>query len=285
MAIYNGYTGAVKCTGAPAAGAKGAMSWFLAKYKELGAQNSGIYNCRSIRGGSTNSLHGEGRAVDFGLKWASTRGAFEEFAEQLRLNSAELGIQCIIFNRKIFSGGYANKGWHNYTGVNPHTDHLHVEFSWGAAKRSIEATVSLWEKELSGKVTGNVNPAGNAKPQVIGKQPTDYKDLVVDGVFGKKSVEAFQIVMRAINKYNRAVDGEFGYYTVLALQKWLRGLGYYPATKYKLDGKFGKYTVIALQQFLAKKGHLDTKKWKIDGDFGKASVRAFQTYLNTQNGK
>ena len=74
MTIYNGYIGAVKCTCAPAAGAKGAMSWFLAKYKELGAQNSGVYNCRPIRGNSTNSLHREGRAVDFRLKWASIRG-------------------------------------------------------------------------------------------------------------------------------------------------------------------------------------------------------------------
>lgn len=284
MAIYNGYAGAKTCTKGPATGAKGAMSWFLAKYEGHGGRNSGIYNCRNVRGSSrTTSLHGEGRAADFGLKWYDSIAVFEAFAEQLRLNSAELGIQCIIFNRKIFSGGYKNKGWQKYNGVNPHTDHLHVEFSWAAAERSVEDTVALWEKELSGKITGNVTPQTSV-PKVT-KQPTDYTDLVVDGAFGKKSVEAFQILMRAVGHYNRAVDGDFGYYTVIALQKWLRGLGYYPSSKYVIDGKAGKATYKALQQFLAKKKTLDTKKWLIDGKFGKETIKAFQRYMNQQNGK
>lgn len=284
MAVYSGYKGANTCTKGPADGAKGAMSWFLAKYKELGGRNSGIYNCRNVRGSSrTTSLHGEGRAVDFGLKWYDKISVFEEFAEQLRLNSAELGIQCIIFNRKIFSGGYANKGWHRYGGVNPHTDHLHVELSWGAANRDLEDTIALWERELGGAV--NVKPVGSKpkpKPSVA-KQPTDYKDLAVDGIFGKSSVKAFQILMRAVGYYNRAVDGDFGYYTVIALQKWLRGLGYYPSNKYVIDGKAGVATYKALQKFLAKKGHLDTKRWLIDGKFGKETIKAWQRYLNGQN--
>ncbi|EMQ98329.1 peptidoglycan-binding domain-containing protein [Paeniglutamicibacter gangotriensis] len=286
MAIFNGYTGAKTCTTGPRSGAQGAMAWFLAAYKEHGAQNSGIYNCRNVRGSSrTNSLHGEWRAVDFGLKWASDIPAYDEFAEQLRLNSAELGIQCIIFNRKIFSGGYENKGWHRYSGVNPHTDHLHVEFSWGAARRGVADTVALWDKELRGKVTGNVKPtAGTPKP-TVSKFPTDYKDVAVDGIWGKGSVKAFQILMRAVGHYNRAVDGDFGYYTIVALQKWLRGLGYYPSSKYVIDGKAGKATYKALQSFLAKKGHLDTKRWLIDGKFGKETIKAFQRYQNTQNGK
>lgn len=286
MAIFNGYTGAKSCTKGPASGAKGAMSWFLAAFKDLNGRNSGIYNCRPVRGSTrTTSLHGEGRAVDFGLKYAEDIPAYDRFAEQLRLNSTELGIQCIIFNRKIFSGGYESKGWHRYTGVNPHTDHLHVEFSWTAARRSVDDTVALWEKELRGKTTGVVNPQGNTAKPAVEKYPTDYKDLAVDGVFGKQSVKAFQILMRAVGYYNRAVDGDFGFYTVIALQKWLRGLGYYPSSKYVIDGKAGRATYKALQQFLAKKKTLDTRKWLIDGKFGKETVKAFQRYLNTQNGK
>src|SRR5690606_17515985 len=134
-----------------------------------------------VRGSNnTTSFQGEGRAMDFGLRWYDKIEVFEEFAEQLRLNSAELGIQCIIFNRKIFSGGYASKGWHRYTGVNPHTDHLHVEFSWTAARRSVDDTVVLWEKELRGKTTGVVKPQGNTSKPVVEKFPTDYKDLAVD---------------------------------------------------------------------------------------------------------
>ncbi|MGP5689792.1 hypothetical protein [Glutamicibacter ardleyensis] len=286
MAVYNGYKGANTCTKGPADGAKGAMAWFLAKYKELGGRNSGIYNCRNVRGSSrTTSLHGEGRAVDFGLKWYDKISVFEEFAEQLRLNSAELGIQCIIFNRKIFSGGYASKGWHRYGGVNPHTDHLHVELSWGAANRDLEDTIALWERELGG--AGNVKPVGNkTKPKPsVAKQPTDYKDLKITGKLDKPTIEALQIVLRAIDLYNREVDGGLKYYTIVGLQKWMRAVGEYPSKKFKIDGKAQRETWKAVQRFLRRKGFYPASKWIIDGKPESATISGLQRYLNTQNGK
>lgn len=286
MAVYNGYKGANTCTKGPADGAKGAMAWFLAKYKELGGRNSGIYNCRNVRGSSrTTSLHGEGRAVDFGLKWYDKISVFEEFTEQLRLNSAELGIQCIIFNRKIFSGGYANKGWHRYGGVNPHTDHLHVELSWGAANRDLEDTIALWERELGR--AGNVKPVGSKpkpKPSVA-KPPTDYKDLKITGKLDKPTIEALQIVLRAIDLYNREVDGGFKYYTIVGLQKWMRAVGEYPSSKWIIDGKDERETWKAVQRFLRRKGFYPASKWIIDGKPESATISGLQRYLNTQNGK
>lgn len=162
MALYSGYTGAKTCTRGPQPGARGFMSWFLAKYVGIGGQNSGIYNCRPVRGSTrTTSLHGEGRGVDLGLKFA--RKEFAVLAEQLRLHSKELGIQCIIYNRKIFSGGYEDKGWHRYTGVNPHTDHLHVEMAWWSAQLSADEYIALLEKTIGHKLAGtpgDVAPAG-----------------------------------------------------------------------------------------------------------------------------
>lgn len=162
MALYSGYTGAKTCTKGPQPGARGFMSWFLAKYAGIGGQNSGIYNCRPVRGSTrTTSLHGEGRGVDLGLKFARTE--FAVLAEQLRLHSKELGIQCIIYNRKIFSGGYEDKGWHRYTGVNPHTDHLHVEMAWWSAQLSADEYIALLEKTIGHKLagtSGDVAPAG-----------------------------------------------------------------------------------------------------------------------------
>ena len=58
-----GYVGAKRCTGGPQPGAWGQMDWFLTNYREKGGVNSGIYNCRAVRGGRTTSLHGEGRAA------------------------------------------------------------------------------------------------------------------------------------------------------------------------------------------------------------------------------
>lgn len=286
MAIHSGYKGANTCTQGPTEGARGAMAWFLAKYKELGGQNSGIYNCRPVRGSKrTTSLHGEGRAVDFGLKWYNKIGAFEELAEQLRLNSAELGIQCIIFNRRIFSGGYANKGWHKYTGVNPHTDHLHVEFSWAAAKRDMDDTVALWERDLGGKLTGSIKPAGGGSKPAVVKQPTDFKDLKITGKLDKPTIEALQIVLRAIGKYNREVDGGFKYYTKVGLQQWMRAVGEYPSSKFVIDGDDGTETWKAVQRFLRRKGFYPKSKWVIDGKPESATISGLQRYLNTQNGK
>src|SRR5699024_1883368 len=69
MAIFTGaYRGAKSCTSGPQPGAWGAMDYFLSAYKSKGGVNTGIYNCRSVRGGRTTSLHGEGRAADFGIR-------------------------------------------------------------------------------------------------------------------------------------------------------------------------------------------------------------------------
>lgn len=62
----------------------------------------------------------------------------------------------------------------------------------------------------------------------------------------------------------------------LALQKWLRGLGYY---KGLLDGRFGALSVKALQTFLKRKGHYPGL---IDGRRGAMTVRAEIDYLNAQ---
>lgn len=167
-------------------------------------------------------------------------------------------------------------------------DAMHIELMGGNAK--IKAVA---DRIRSGALPGpgNVKPTGKpstpskpspSKPTV---KPTDYKDLAVDGVMGKHSIEAVQILMTAIDQYHRAIDCQAGYYTWAAVQNWLRGLGYYPQSKYRIDGDPGPATIKALQKFLARKGHLDTSKWLIDGKFGPETVKAFQRYLNTQNGQ
>lgn len=109
------------------------MSWFLAAYGPLGGVNSGIYNCREVRGGGSYSLHAEGRACDLGIRpYRAQYGT--ELAELLRLYSAELGIQLIIWNRRYWSGSYPHSGWRAYSGVSPHEDHIHVELSWASAR-------------------------------------------------------------------------------------------------------------------------------------------------------
>lgn len=314
MAIYNGYTGAKSCTRGPSQGALGAMAWFLAKYKELGGRNSGIYNCRPVRGSTrTTSLHGEGRAMDFGLRWYDKIEVFEEFAEQLRRNSKELGIQCIIFNRKIFSGGYKHKGWYNYTGVNPHTDHLHVEFSWSAARRGKEDTIELWERELGGKLTGNVEPVAS-RPKVKDQSPSNlpngsttfpdnYADLPINGLFRLWEVGALQILLNNVlggKGKNKQWDGKFKKLTITDTMTLMQRNGYYIKTPFAargvrkgtaltVDGKDGYWFWVEFQRMLGDdegnrgKVYYDLRKWALDGDPETETNDAISRWLNDNN--
>jgi putative peptidoglycan binding protein len=197
VSLYVGYEPAHSCTGSPTTGAKALMSWFLGAYSAQGGRNLGIYNCRTIVGSSTTSLHGEGRAADLGVPigagWAVT------LADRLRLNSAELGVQCVIHNRRIWSGSYPNAGWRTYTGANPHTDHLHVELSWNAARALTAERI----QQILGGGPGQPGPGPTPNP---GARPTLRR--------GSKG-DAVREVQRILNAWYPsqpalAVDGDFG---------------------------------------------------------------------------
>lgn len=273
MAIYNGYVGAKSCTKGPSTGAKGAMSYFLAKYKSKNGRNSGIFNCRPVRGtNNTTSLHGEGRAADFGLKYLTDIPVYSKFAEQLRLHSKELGIQCIIFNRKIFSGGYSNKGWHKYNGTNPHTDHLHVEFTWAAANRSQAATIALWERTLRGKVSGGAKP----KPQ-----PSD-KPVETVWQNSKNSKSENASIARTLNVLGYKAgypDGVPGAYLRNGVKDYQEAQVYFPGMK--ADGDWGgmtqdhfEWTKNVLQPAIAELGASQRLGLLVeDGDLAKVTGR------------
>jgi hypothetical protein len=132
MSLARVYEPAKRCTDGPTPGAKALMAYFLGQFGSQGGKNLGIYNCRSVRGGTTTSLHGEGRACDLGINpHAAPYGTL--LAEQLRLQSAELGVQCLIWNGRIWSGAYPDAGWRVYTGTNAHVDHIHLELTRAAA--------------------------------------------------------------------------------------------------------------------------------------------------------
>ena len=132
MSIYVGYQEAGACTTGPQPGSRALMAWWLARFGGQGAINTGIFNCRVIAGSPVRSLHGEGRAADLGVR-PHGAGYGHEAAGLLLANSGELGIQCIIWSRHIWSGARPNEGFRPYSGSNPHIDHLHVELSWPAA--------------------------------------------------------------------------------------------------------------------------------------------------------
>jgi hypothetical protein len=134
MADFPAYEGAApRCSGVAQPGVEAFMDWAVGDFRQ-GARNFGIYNCRSVRGSTNRSIHGDGRAGDVGFAMvggkANPNGTV--LLNTLLPHVRALGIQMIIWNRRIYSAkaplGAA------YQGVSPHTDHLHIEFTWNAAR-------------------------------------------------------------------------------------------------------------------------------------------------------
>jgi hypothetical protein len=233
MAFYVGYQAAGPCTGGPTPGALALMSWFLGAHDS--GVNLGIYNCRPIAGSTTTSLHGEGRADDLGViphgaRWGTV------LANRLRTHSGELGIQCIIWNRRIWSGSHPDDGWRRYNGDNPHIDHLHVELSWDAARTLTVADVqrAIGGRKRRGGATkpgdtatntnrlerhpylrlGSTGMAVRQLQSWLNRVYPAYSDLGVDGIFGAKTA---RVVREFQQRSNIKADGLVGPVTWAAL--------------------------------------------------------------------
>lgn len=103
-------------------------------------------NCRPVRGGSTKSVHSEGRAVDLGANAADPRmkALADHFARFLLWAAADLQVQYMIWNRRQIKPGGT---WAAYNGASNHTDHIHAELNRaGAAKVTAELVQALWHQ-------------------------------------------------------------------------------------------------------------------------------------------
>lgn len=125
--------------------------WNLVKTQFPRARFLGIYNNRPVRGKKKPSTHAEGRALDIGLFVTHKTekqigdGLFQLFIRQ----SSELGLHHVIWNKQIWSS--SKGGPRKYTGVNPHTDHVHLAFTRSASQKVLFPKTKL---ELSVLRTG-----------------------------------------------------------------------------------------------------------------------------------
>ena len=96
----------------------------------------GIYNRRNVAGTSVPSAHAEGRALDIGLLATQPNEKFlgDQLFQMFIQNAAELGLDHVIWNRQIWSN--QRGGPRPYTGVSPHTDHVHVAFTRDGSQRT-----------------------------------------------------------------------------------------------------------------------------------------------------
>jgi hypothetical protein len=81
---------------------------------------------------SEMSVHGTGRAVDF---YPPDKATGDRVAAACLLNQARWGIQLVIWFRRDWMCAH---GWTDYSGPNPHVDHLHIEQTIEAAERVVD---------------------------------------------------------------------------------------------------------------------------------------------------
>jgi hypothetical protein len=119
-----------------------------AALKNIVMETYGNRSWNIARACSSSSIneHKEGRALDvaFNASSATSRKWANDFLYWLLRPDAHgnrhafarrLGIMYVIWNRKMWRSYNPNAGWLWYGGSNPHTDHIHLSFSWAGANR------------------------------------------------------------------------------------------------------------------------------------------------------
>jgi len=114
----------------------------------------GIYNDRNVAGTSKKSSHAEGRAIDIHLnaKNSDQRALGDRLADILIRRARSIGVHNVIWNHNIWS--VVHPAWRHYPGVNPHTDHIHVEFTREGSQLDVEHLLNALLLEIGVLRTG-----------------------------------------------------------------------------------------------------------------------------------
>jgi len=183
-----GYVGQTICSPGAKAGTTAFANLLLRTYR--GSRSLGISRACNVGG---KSEHKEGRAFDWGvsvhkakdrravkalMKWLLKKDAYGNRHAMAR----RLGIQYMIWNRRIWGAYAAGSGWRKYTGSNPHTDHVHFSLSWAGARKK----TSFWNPRSFPNSSGSA-PSSPRKPKPAPDRPggvlsgpRDYPDPTPD---------------------------------------------------------------------------------------------------------
>jgi putative cell wall-binding protein len=173
-----------------------------------------------------NSQHYEGRAFDWGMNAydPKDKAIGDAVAQWLTANNGEMarrfGVMSVIWNRRSWYL-YDPGSWRTYTGPNPHTDHLHISFTWdGAMGRTSwwtgtpvtvvdHGTCRVYAGQYAPRYTGRrTSPCPTSLPQPpaspypvylpqarhdhikIAQQHLGFTGADVDGIFGPMTLAA-----------------------------------------------------------------------------------------------
>lgn len=154
------YQGQTTCDPVARPGVVKFRDMVLAAYPGTG--DAGIVRDCSVGG---TSEHKEGRAWEWRVA-ATDPTHVEQVADLMAWLLAEdeygntaamarrLGVMYVIWDSRIWKSYQATKGWQPYAGASPHTDHVHLSFSWAGAL----AETSFWSGRVAGVMTRPVPP-------------------------------------------------------------------------------------------------------------------------------
>jgi len=162
-----GYSPQRKCSPFAKPGTTAFANLLLRTYRS--SRSLGIVRSCGVGG---TSEHKEGRAFDWGVSIhsAQDRRAVRSLMHWLFKTdrhgnryamARRLGIQYMIWNRRIWGSYSASSGWRRYTGSNPHTDHVHFSLSWKGARKK----TSFWRpRRFDSNPQPNPTPRPTPKP-------------------------------------------------------------------------------------------------------------------------
>ena len=177
--------------------------------------------------GSGVTEHSEGRALDWMIdaRYPDQKAIADAVVQWLSASddkgnpgvmARRLGIMYIIWNRKVWRAYAPERGWADYTGSSPHTDHIHFSFTWdGAYMRTSWWTGVALKTVTIGAGTGV--PGAPAPGTVPVLTSTGYYVLRV-GSFG----DEVRLLQKALGI---TVDGQFGPGTYEAVRSFQRAQG------------------------------------------------------------
>ncbi|NHA68005.1 peptidoglycan-binding domain-containing protein [Phycicoccus flavus] len=171
--------------------------------------------------------HGEGRALDWMLNASNSKDlaignavtrwlAASDSKGRPAAMARRFGINYMIWNRQIWKAWDPGRGWQPYTGSSPHTDHIHISFTWdGAYKRTSWWTGVPVVDYLTGPRSGG---SGTSTP--ASSDPADYVNVTLR--LGS-SGQAVRVLQKAIG--GLTVDGSFGPATDARVREYQRSKG------------------------------------------------------------
>ena len=220
---FQPYVGQSTCDPVAKPGVKAFMNLLLDTYPDTGSD--GIVRDCGIGG---QSEHKEGRAFDWQVSAASATDVkhVNEVTGWLLATDKygnpdamfrRLGLMYMIWNKHIWKGYQADKGWQPYSGASEHTDHVHFSFGWAGARQ----VTSYW----TGKVAPiDYGPSGRPVVTPV-RSPANIKIVATYGATTLQSGSTGAAVKVVQSALTITPDGDFGPNTQAAVSAFQKDQG------------------------------------------------------------